>query len=128
MCVDPQEDRHETHHMTSSLLIFGSKTKKKYQVPWYTAEQHQYDDAGTLLLVVRRTIICQRGAGIAGGKKEKKRKRTHESGDTTGTHNSNEAIHQPTYSSTAERSTAVTPTKRFTHPCITAARQKTYQV
>ena len=72
--------------------------------------------------------LCQRGDGIAGEKVEQKiisnpRSRAH----TTGPHNSNEAIYPPTYSSTAERSTTVTPTKRSTHPaCITAVQQMTY--
>ena len=36
-------------------------------------------------------------------------------------------MYRPTYSSTAERSTTVTPTKLSTHPrCITAVQQMTY--
>ena len=66
--------------------------------------------------------------GRYNGRKKKKEKNIPRSrGHTTGTHNSNGAIYQPTYSSTAERSTTVTPTKRCTHPpYITAVQLKTY--
>ena len=63
----------------------------------------------------------------SGRKKKKEKNNPRSRGRTTGTHNSNEAIYPPTYSSTAVRSTTVTPTKRSTHhPCIAAVQQMTY--
>ena len=71
---------------------------------------------------------CQRGAGTySGRKREMKRYIPRRLGHTTGTHNSNEEIYPPPYSSTAERSTKVTPTKRSTNPPrITAVQQMRY--
>ena len=73
-----------------------------------------------------RCTMPARGS-YSGRKKKKGNNIPRSCGHTTGTHNnSNEAIHPPTYSSTAERSTTVTP-KRSTHPpCITAVQQMTY--
>ena len=63
----------------------------------------------------------------ARGRYRVNKKNSRSRGFTRRTHNSNEAIHPTTFSSTAERSTAVTPTKRSTHtPRITTVQQRGY--
>ena len=87
---------------------------------WHTFDNINYSGVYYWYVALR-----QRGAGIAGEKRRKNIPRS--GGHTTGTHiNSNETIYPPTYTSTAERRTTVTPTKRSTHPpCITAAQPMT---
>ena len=71
-----------------------------------------------------------RARGRYRSKKKKKEKDNPQKGGRHDRRNtqhcySNEAIYPPTDSSTAERSTTVSPTKRSTHPpCITAAVQQ----
>ena len=58
--------------------------------------------------------LCHHGARYGGRKKKKEKNNPRTRGHTTATHHSNEPIHPPAtlyYSSTAVRSTAVTPTK-----------------
>ena len=107
--------------MGSHAPCKGRRDCRKGHVP---SVRLKYNLSHIITLLTSGTLNCAR-AGPVEREKNKQKNNPKTRGHT------NETIHQPTtlyYSSTAVRSTAVTPTKRSTHPpCVSAAvQQMTY--